>query len=235
MKLFEEEIQKFHQKLANRENFSIARFGDGEMMAMRGDTIPSGYGEWMTNGPDPLYTKAREYLKESFVFQDPGYYVGIVCPCCQGQENFEKMKRESAQEDSQLTYANIFVNSNYEYFQRNFVPLFAQRNVVLVANKTSTVQNLPFGGEFYGVEYDAWVKNIDLINHLESRDESGKLFLFACGPLGKILSQRLWKANKKNTYLDIGSTLHPWLNSDINIRGYYTDDPFWRTKICNWG
>ena len=235
MKLFHEEIVKFYEKLKNGENFSIARYGDGEMIAMRGETISSGYGEWNTNGTDPRYSIARDYLATSFKFKDPGYYVGIVCPCCQGMDNFNKMKSESGQEDSQLTYANIFVNSNYGFFVQNFIPLFREKRVILVANKNSKVQNLPFGGEFIGVEYDAWVKNIDLVEQLEKANIQNTLFLFACGPLGKILAQRLWANNKNNTYLDIGSTLHPWLESDINIRGYYTNDPFWKSKVCNWG
>lgn len=221
--------------LKSDKKFSIARYGDGEMIAMRGETISSGYGEWNTNGEDPRYSIAREYLETSFKFKDPGYYVGIVCPCCQGMDNFNKMKQESGQEDSQLTYANIFVNSNYEFFVQNFIPLFTNKQVVLVANKTSQVQNLPFSGGFIPVEYDAWVKNLDLVDILERSNTTDKLYLFACGPLGKILAQRLWAVNKNNTYLDIGSTLHPWLRSDINIRGYYTTDPFWKTKICNWG
>ena len=61
MKLFHEEIVKFYEKLKNGENFSIARYGDGEMIAMRGETISSGYGEWNTNGTDPRYSIARDY------------------------------------------------------------------------------------------------------------------------------------------------------------------------------
>lgn len=234
MKLFNEEIKKFEQKLINKENFSLARFGDGEMIAMKGDTIASGYGEWMTNGSDVRYEYARNLLKKAFQFQDPGYHVGIACPCCVGQENFVRMKNESGQPDDQLTYANVFVNSNYSYFLEKFIPIFQSREIVLVANKTINTQNVPFSGQFIPVGYNAWIDNLDLVDQLRNHDFHNKLFLFACGPLGKILAQQLWEHNKNNTYLDIGSTLHPFIGGDINIRGYYQQDSFHSKLTCKW-
>ena len=63
MKMFDLEIKKFYNKLVTGENFSLARFGDGEMISLRGETIASGYGEWNTNGTDPAYAVARTLLK----------------------------------------------------------------------------------------------------------------------------------------------------------------------------
>jgi hypothetical protein len=36
--------------------------------------------------------------------------------------------------------------------------------------------------------------------------------------LGNMLAAKMWKYNKNNIYLDIGSTLNPWLVG--NNRGY---------------
>lgn len=235
MKLFNEEIKVFQNKLESGENFSLARFGDGEMIAMRGEAIASGCGEWITNGPDPRYTTARAQLHRSFTYKDPGYYVGIACPCCVGTDNFNKMRAESGQDEDQLTWANIFVNSNYTYFIENFIPIFQKKKVILVGNSNSQYTNLPFSGNFIGVEYDAWVKNSNLINDLKDPNLKDFLFLFACGPLGKILAQQLWEFNKENTYLDIGSTLHPWMGGDLNIRGYYQLNNPYSKLVCTWG
>ena len=237
MKLFNDEIKKFYTMLYARENFSVARYGDGEMLALRGVRITSGAGEWVTNGSDLRYEIARRLLYESFTFKDPNYYVGIVCPCCQGQGNFMNMVNVSGQKDENLTYANLFVNSNYKYFLEKFIPVFKQREkeIILVANKVSKIENLPFTvSEFHGIEYNGWIENLSLIDELQ-REDSGKLYLLACGPLGKILSYKLWQNNKNNTYLDIGSCLHPWLQSDINIRGYYQTDSFHSNLTCTWG
>ena len=123
MKLFSEEIAKFHNKLINKENFSLARFGDGEMMAMRGDTIASGYGEWNTNGAESAYSDARYALTTAFQGNTPGYYTGIVCPCCQGMDNFNKMRDETgAINDDHLTFANVFVAARAPNIIRHFEP-----------------------------------------------------------------------------------------------------------------
>jgi hypothetical protein len=235
MKTFNDEIVKFYNKLVVRENFSLARFGDGEMIAMRGETISSGYGEWSTNGQGEVYNTARKYLYDSFTKKEEGYHVGIVCPCCQGMDNFRMMRDSSGQDESNLTFANIFVNSNYKYFVDNFIPLFKERKIILIANERSNVSALPFGGEFIGVGYNAWVTHLHLIENLKNLNISDHIFLFACGPLGKILAHELWVNNKSNTYLDIGSTLHPWLGSDINIRGYYQEGSFHSSLTCTWG
>jgi hypothetical protein len=243
MKLFNDEIAKFHTKLINKENFALARFGDGEMMAMRGDTIASGYGEWNTNGPESAYSDARYALTTSFQGNTPGYYTGIVCPCCQGMDNFNKMRDETgAINDDHLTFANVFVNGNYPYFINNIVPVFSERKVVVFANKTSNFQNLPFKHVAIPVEYNAWIENYNLIDQFrkmlfsdELQSSKDGIFLFACGPLGKILAYTGWETNKNHTYLDIGSTLHPWLLSDKNIRGYYQVGNPDSTKVCVWG
>lgn len=235
MKLFDTEIEKFYSMLISGEHFSLARFGDGEMIALRKETIASGYGEWMTNGPEPQYEVARSLLEKSFTYVHPNYYVGIVCPCCQGQVNFQTMKDISGQPEDNLTFANIFVNSNYNFFVENFIPAFKARDIVLVAHESSQVKNLPFSGELYPIKYNAWIENLNLIEEIKNRNFSNKLILLACGPLGKILAQSLWEDNQCNTYLDIGSTLHPWLGSDINIRGYYQPGSFHSNLKCNWG
>lgn len=237
MKIFNQELEKFYNKLINRENFSLARFGDGEMLAIRKISLESGYGEWTTYRPEHKYEFARQQLESAFTYNDPGYYVGIPCPCCQGQENFQNMKTLSNQAESNLTFANIFVNGNYTHYVENFFPEFQKRQLVLIANQKSNVNNLPFPVTFYGVGYNAWVNDALIIDTLKSkyRESENIVFLFACGPLGKILAHQMWENNKNNTYLDIGSTLHPWLGSDINIRGYYQPGTVDSNKICVWG
>ena len=237
MKFFRDEILKFYKMLLKNEHFAIARFGDGEMLAMNGVVGESGSGEWQMNQSSPEYSTARQLLHDSFVYQEKNYYVGIVCPCCQGQDNYLKMKIASGQPESNLTFANIFVNANYECFVKKYIPLFIEKKkIILVANEKSIVKNLPFDCQFFPVGYNAWANPLvkNFIEHLKSLDLKDYIFLFACGPLGKILTHQLYADNKENTYLDIGSTLHPWIQSDLNIRTYYQRDPS-SFVDCVWG
>lgn len=235
MKIFTQEIQKFYDKLVSGEKFSFSKYADGEWMAMQGQFSTPGNGEWHI-GPDTQIS--RDMLIESFRYKDPGYYVGISCPCCQG-DNHYYMKDFSGQDEDHLTFANLFVNSNYQFFIDNFIPEFAKREIVLVANYNSLdrLKLLPFKvTDFHAVDYDAWVQNLDLIDFMQKQRYNNKLILFSCGPLGNILAHKLWQENKNNTYIDVGSTLDLWLGNDVrNKRCYAVGIKSFSEKVCHWG
>ena len=52
------------------------------------------------------------------------------------------------------------------------------------------------------------------------------LFLFCAGPFGNILAHQLFESNPNNIYMDIGSTLNPWLQSEGFKRDYYINGYF---------
>jgi hypothetical protein len=107
----------------------------------------------------------------------------------------------------------------------------------LVCNKNSDLSNLPFWVEkVYPVTTSAWKNNYGLIREIQNQGDVGKLFLFACGPFGNMLAHQLWDFNKNNTYLDIGSTLNPWLKSEGFKRDYYLEtNNMYKNRSCQWG
>lgn len=229
MKYFKHEIEKLFDRLKSSQKFSFSKYADGEWIAIRGKNVNNG--EFKS---DSDTRHATEHLKRSFTFRDDGYYVGISCPCCQGSVHY-KMKEQSGQDENHLTFANLFVNGNYTFFKNNLVPEFSKYKIHLVANERSKVENLPFRVEkFYPIGFNAWVTNYSLVEEIISQDYDNKLFLFCAGPFGNILAHRLWDANKKNTYIDIGSTLNPWLGSAGFQRGYLNPKNSNRNKICTW-
>ena len=228
MKQFNEEIKKIFEKLKNKEKFSFSKFADGEWMMMR--NIPVNKGEFNYTNQDDFF---KNKLIEAFKYKDKDYYVGISCPCCRGNEHID-MLSFSEQDEENLTYANIFVNGNYDFYKNNFIPEYKNWDIHLVANKNSKIENLPFKVEkFYPVENSAWKHNYDLIEEIKASGLKNKLFLFACGPFGNMLAHQLWENNKENTYIDIGSTLNPWLQSEGFKRDYYIGGQY-SVKECIW-
>ncbi len=216
MKIFKEEFDKLYQKLQLKKPFSFSKYADGEWAAMQGIYLNNNEFE---NNPSLGFFQQK--LIESFQYRDENYFIGISCECCQGVEHY-RMKEFSKQDDDHLTYANIFVNSNYPYYKDTFLKEYVNHDVHLIANEKSKVDNLPFDvEEFYPVGFSAWVNNYDLIEHIKNKNLSNKLFLFCCGPFGNLLAHQLHEANKKNIYLDIGSTLNPFLESEGFKRDYY--------------
>jgi len=238
MKFFNDELYKFYLKLQANEKFAFSKYADGEWLAMTGVNSTPGNGEWVINA-DKKTQYSRRLLITSFKYKDPGYYVGISCPCCQGN-NHKLMKEFSGQDEEHLTFANLFVNANYPLFLKHFIPEFQKRRVILVANENTDVTQLPFEVEdFLPVKYNAWVDNLSLLDSMrtvKAIQEKNLLYLFSCGPLGNILAAGLWHENKNHTYLDIGSTIDKWTNNDfMNKRCYAEGVKGYSDKICVWG
>ena len=234
-KSFSEDIKVFKEKLEHKEPFTFSKFADGEWFAMRNITV---YNNEFQFSKSREHAEARKDLINAFQFCHPNYYVGISCPCCQGSA-FEDMKEYSNQADARLTWANMWVNSNYKYFLSDILPLFSNYKVALVAHKDSNLDNLPFRDSikaFYPIDKDAWVVNQDEVVTLKRRiakeKMKGWLFLFCCGPFGNILAHRLTECDEENTYLDIGSTLNPFLGTEGFRRAYF--DNHENMKPCIW-
>jgi hypothetical protein len=238
-KNFKTEFQKFLNMLREGKNFAISRFGDGEFKILEGEPInlldkANGEFKYQPNTQDELYRKA---LIASYKYKHPDYYVGIGCPCCVGQQRFELMKVHSEQNEENLTWANIFVNNNYQAFINDFIPELTKKPVVLVAHHKATLDKLPFTPAiFFKIGPNAWRNDYPLIDKIKTiiskHQLKGGIFLFAAGPLANMLAHQLHAHEPENTYLDIGSTLDPLLGLGRH-RGYLRGANT-LNKICLW-
>tara|TARA_R110002110_G_scaffold401439_1_gene618275 strand:- start:4473 stop:5174 length:702 start_codon:yes stop_codon:yes gene_type:complete len=233
MKIFSLEIQKLFSRFKQGKPFAFNKFCDGEWMAMQNIALNNNEFENSPNIPQ-IY---RDKLVEALQYKDPNYYIGVSCSCC-FPDHAEKMRELSGQDDEHMTFANIFVNSNYLKYKQTFLEEFKKYKIHLVANENAKIEDLPFDVEkFYPVGFSAWVNNYDLIEEIKNSNESDKLFLFACGPFGNLLTHQLFDHNKENIYLDVGSTLNPWTQSEGFKRDYYTytqgQTPY-ASRDCSW-
>jgi hypothetical protein len=215
--------------LTSGENFSFSKYADGEYSILINKGITN-CDNW-TFEPDKhkLY---RDELLSSFKYKDDGYYVGISCPCCVSNKDVLWMRENVGSTSENLTWANIFVNGNYQFFKDKFIPEFKNHDIVLFANKQAILKPLPFNvNEFIPISNTAWVDNYDLVNNFPIGQYKNKLFLFCAGPLGNMLAAKFWKYNRNNTYLDIGSTLNTWL---VGANRGYLKGGETINKICTW-
>lgn len=221
-KQFRNDLVIMNEALKNKEKFAFSKYADAEIGILLNKNIRS-IDNWVyePNQND----KIKNLLMESINHSDDGYYVGISCPCCD-MESYNWYKENVKINESNITFANIFVNTNYEYFVNEMLPTFNTfENIYLIANQNSnlteikTVLNYT---KFFGVTANAIENDLGLIDQLIEEINTNKientLFLFCCGPLGKVLSYKLWENNKNNTYIDIGSTLNRW--TCLNLRDY---------------
>ena len=238
MKDFLLDLQILETKLKNKENFSFLRYSDGERFIMVGKSLVIKENGCFVDDFHHVnqfeeedfkeinsdeHAHIKNLLIESFKYQDQNYFKGINCPCCNGAEAVDFFKSMVTDERT-LTWANLLVNSNYPYFLSKIVPLFKEREIILVANKKSKIGNLPFTvSKFFAVGNNCIINDHHLIdeikNYISSNNITNNIFLFSASSLSQILIYNLWKFNKNNTYINIGTTLNHLLGLSCR-RGY---------------
>ena len=230
---FREDLIFFEHLLKDKVPFSVTRFGDGEMSILEGKPIDvMNKNEFSYDGCPAI----RKDLINSFVFNETNYYVGIACRCCVGEHNFNRMKISTNLPDSKLTWANIFVNSNYHYFKTNIISAFKlYKNITLVS--PGNVNKLPFNvTTHYRIGPNAWINNADVLERIhkqiQSKQAENQLFLFCAGPFANILCYKLYKQFPQHTFLDLGSVFNVELGIGPN-RGYLNNGTT-INKTCIW-
>ena len=116
------------------------------------------------------------------------------------------------------------------------------RSIVLFCNENGKIENLPFTPYMvFPLKHNAWEYNWDIIENakivtsqLKQQKINNLIYLFCCGPFGNILCHQLTDHEPDNTYLDIGSTLNPWLQSAGFERFYYLGDNIFSRMECIW-
>lgn len=256
MKKFLTDLQDLEAKLNNNENFAFLRYSDGERFIMEGKSLiikdngcfvddihhQANFKEEdhkYVNNVEHSYIK--DLLIESFKHEDSNYFKGINCPCCNGSDAVNFFK-EMVKDQSTLTWANLLVNSNYPYYLNNIVPIFKNKKIILIANKKSKINQLPFKvNKFFEVGNNCIINDHHLIDEIKNYIESNKIennvFLFSASSLSQILIYNLWKFNKNNTYINVGTTLNHLLGLSCqrgylsyNFNGYHPDVQ----KTCVW-
>tara|TARA_R110000803_G_scaffold184182_5_gene246512 strand:- start:1075 stop:1785 length:711 start_codon:yes stop_codon:yes gene_type:complete len=230
-KSFQQDLRFIFNKIKNKKHFAFSKYADGEFKILKNEAITN-CDNW-TFCPNS-HKEERGLLYESFLYNHEDYIVGVSCPCCQPISDVKWM-RSKVKADN-ITWANLLVNGNYDFFKSNFFPEFDNWNgkVTLVANQIGLYKKMPFKVDsFIPIKIGSWQKPevFDIIKKLKTQaiEQDDQLFLFSGGPLGNILAHQLHLVNQNNTYLDIGSTINPWIVGEN--RGYLNNN---QNKICIW-
>lgn len=231
------------KKLKSGEPFAFTRFSDGEMFVMMnkhlkldgdattvsGAKAGIGYSKEDHKEFDPeKHSDFRNKLVEAYKHQQKNYFVGLSCPCCVGTENNKWMKEERGQDDEYLTWANLLVNAQYPLFLNHMVPLLKGKKVVVICNKAADLNDLPFEVcKDFRIGANAMINDQNLLEDIPEwlkAQEGPFVFLFAAASLSNLLIYSLFKEFPENTYMDIGTTLNPFMKLPIArdyLKGYF--------------
>jgi len=259
MKTFKSDFKKFQNMLASNTPFAFARYSDGELFILQnkelklasnvvqvGDSITpvNMYQPQDHKHFDPiLHQHVRQKLIEAFTFRAFNYYKGISCKCCVGEDAFNEQINLNHNKEDDLTWSNLFVNSNYPLFLKEIVPIIGNKRVVMICHQDADLQQLKKClVKDFRVGYNAMVNDLDKISVIKKWIDENKitnhLFLFSASTFSNLAIYELYKTNNLNTYLDIGTCLAP--HTKMPCQRSYLMEYFYKTpgsdlnKTCIW-
>ena len=246
-------------KLKKGEHFAFVRYSDGEVFVMQNKKVILGseqvhvgditynfgyssddYKEFLPER-DAL---VKDMLIESFSFEKKNYFVGAGCDNCTcAIGEFIPWLREMYRNGREhWTTPNLFVNANYPLFINHYVPEFANHKVVMICSENASLGDLPFEVvKDFRVGQNCIINDHHLIDEIADWITSNRIedhvFLFSASSLSEILIYKLFKLCDKNSYIDIGTTLHKWMGLSLQrdyLKAYWEGLPLGDIfKSCN--
>lgn len=251
MKDFIKHFYLLLEKLKNGENFAYARYSDGELRIMQnlktqissnfyivGNEKGGGnYNQEDYKDFDPeKHQFYRDKLMEAYQFKKTNYFVGLSCRCCVGEKDFKQMLEwyDGDTNSDYLTWANLLLNGNYPLFIKHFIPELKKKNIVYILNENAKLEGLPFDVvKDFRVGPNCIINDYDKIEEIKKWIDVNKIenhvFLFSASSLSNFMIHQLFEHNDKNTYIDVGTTLNPYIGLS-GRRGYHKGNK----KICIW-
>jgi hypothetical protein len=181
----------------------------------------------------------RNNLRECLTHTEDYFYYGIPCnknrDCCQ-LNDYNNIRPLIKTDPRWITYANLLSNGNWSRTVQEIGKL--SKEVILFSNESTQLSNIPCHvSTHFAIPrevvywYEANHEKVD--NAIEQFSQvTGKVFLFAAGPLSEILIDKLYKAQPNNIYLDVGSTMDHWIYGRYT-RPYMNVGSVYHNIFCN--
>ena len=245
---FEEDFFNLLGKLKRNEHFAYTRFSDGEICVMQDKELKLaddhvvmgeirysfGYSKDDHKHYDPKqHGFLKDALIEAYKYKKENYFVGGVCKgcTCASKEFAPWMHELYGQVDDNLTSTNLLVNSNYPLFIGHFIPELKKKKVVFICSENAELSNSDFDIiKDFRVGRNCIVNDhhlvVDIKQWIDDNNVEDRVFLFSASSLSEVLIYELFKHNNKNTYIDVGTTLHPYIGLEIQrdyLRAYHNN------------
>jgi len=238
-KNYSQEFYNLLNKIKNKEYICFLRYNDGELNILKKNNYKSR--EYEINYlDDKLF---YHQFEKTFLVKDKNYIIGIPCICCEEKDKFRNYILKNYEiNNEQLTYANLFNNSNYYKFKYELLPIIKNYDIILICNEDSKIINLLKKGYhikkvIYIPKYNAFKQfdkiNTQIINYTVQNKINNHMYLFCSGFLSNILIYNLYNIEKNNYYIDIGSSMDNEL--ELKNRRNYNNLFGWKIlSNCTW-
>jgi hypothetical protein len=210
------DFEFFTNKIKSSEPFAYARYADGEVALMQGRSVgvhsqAHTVDRW--TAPDQLTVVGVELLNSLTHEEDNYYYAisGVNDSLSDYEFLTSKLKTKN------LTFANLWINANYQRMKMFFSSL--ENPVYVICNQTAKPENFPFKVvDIFPFPDDCvayWIQfgehYIRQLTEYISQIQYQTVFVSA-GPISEILIHRMYLANPNNQYVDVGSSIDEFVH-----------------------
>ena len=239
------ELSKFIDMLKNKIPFSFVRFSDGEIEILRNRYLEINAGKTLFRGREfsnnfPIFDSKkfdpshhqniRKDLLDSATLREVFFFKGIPTTHNDALKDRELLLRLNGGYDLNMTFSDLFLNSNYRRYRNDLVPLFEKyQHIYVIANfrakpisLLSKATHIKIPDNFFAT-YDEVLKNIMVE---VKKVEEGSLVLLSASSLSNVIAHKLFYKRRDVTFIDIGTSINDLLSLDNGTREYH-DNQSW--------
>ncbi len=250
------DLDRFERLVHKRTPFTFVRFSDGEievlrnrklviaggMTEFRGKRFTNQFPEFDQKCFDPRHGQdVRSDLLASAIFSESSYFKGVPTRHNNALGDREFMLRLNGGFTPQMTFSDLFLNSNFLRARVNFFPFLtaAFEDLLVVGNWRCELKGYLGKGRLVQIPDDFFSKyrqTLDSVQAaLEAAPESA-LILSSASSLSNVLGHRLRISRPDLTFLDIGTVLNDLMGLQLGTRAYHKliDPRTLRERFAAW-
>lgn len=235
------DLDRFERLVRERTPFTFVRFSDGEIEILRNRKLVIAGGVTEFRGKrfsnqfpafdqkrfDPRCGQGvRRDLLASAIFCDGAYFKGIPTRHNNALGDREFMLRLNGSFTPQMTFSDLFLNSNFLRARSNFFPFLASSfaDLLVVGNWRCKLKSYLEQGRLVQIPDDffsSYLQTLDSVLAALQDAPQSALILSSASSLSNVLGHRLRLSRPDLTFLDIGTVLNDLMGLPLGTRAYH--------------
>jgi len=250
------DLDRFERLVRERSPFTFVRFSDGEieilrnrklviadgMTEFRGRLFSNQFPEFDQKRFDPRRGQdVRSDLLASAIFCESAYFKGVPTRHNNALGEREFMLRLNGGFTPQMTFSDLFLNSNFLRARESFFPFLAAsfEDLLVVGNWRCELKGYLGIGRLIQIPDDffsAYQQTLDSVQAALQAAPDSALILSSASSLSNVLGHRLRISRPDLTFLDIGTVLNDFMGLPLGTRAYHKllDPRTLRERFAAW-
>lgn len=235
------DLDRFEGMVRERVPFTFIRFSDGEIEILRnrklviaegvtefrGNRFSNQFPEFDQKRFDPQCGQVvRRDLLCSALFADARYFKGVPTRHNNALGDREFMLRLNGGFTSQMTFSDLFLNSNFLRARTSFFPFLTESftDLVVVGNWRCELRGYLEKGQLVRIPDDffsVYEQTLDSVLAALQVAPPSALILSSASSLSNVLGHRLRSSRPDVTFIDIGTVLNDLMGLPLGTRAYH--------------